>query len=144
VTRKVKSSQNCKQAAGRLGRLSQRIAHERQDMVQHLTTALANTTSVLVIEDLCVAGIVAGILKNHHLAQAIADAGFYAFKRQLVYKAAWYGSWIVLSDRSSPSRTSCSGYGWVDAEPHLSDRTVCCRHPPMACGLVLDRDLVRA
>jgi transposase len=33
------------------------------------------------------------MLKNHHLARVIGDVGIYEFKRQLLYKAAWYGAW---------------------------------------------------
>ena len=41
---------------------------------------------------------VAGMLKNHHLAQATGDVGFGAFRRQLSYKAAWYGGRVLDCD----------------------------------------------
>ena len=83
----------------------------------------------------------AGMLKNHHLAQAISDVGFGEFRRQLTYKAGWYGSRVVLADRWEPSSKTCSGCGWVDEELTLADRTFRCQNPDVPCGLVLDRDL---
>ena len=77
------------------------------------------------------------MLKNHHLAQAIGEVGFYEFKRQLLYKASWYGSRVVLADRWEPSSKTCSSCGWIDEDLTLSDRTFRCEQ----CGLVLDRDL---
>ena len=59
------------------------------------------------------------------------------FKRQLLYKAAWYGARVILADRWEPSSKRCSGCGWVDADLTLADRTFHCEQ----CGLVLDRDL---
>src|SRR5262245_2869944 len=101
---------------------------------------LAKTTSVVVIADLNGSGM----LKNHHLAQAIAEVGFSAFKRQLCYKAAWYGARVVLSDRWEPSSKTGWRCGWVEAELPLSDRTFCCRNPHRPdCGLVLNQDLAR-
>ncbi len=88
---------------------------------------------MIVIEDLNVSGM----LKQHHLAQAIADVGFSEFRRQLVYKARWYGSRVILASRWEPSSKTCSGCGWVKEDLTLSDRTFQCQ----ACGLVLDRDL---
>jgi putative transposase len=88
---------------------------------------------VLVIEDL----YVSGMLKNHHLAQAIGDVGFYEFERQLLYKASWYGARVLLADRWEPSSKRCSGCGWIDEDLTLADRTFHCEQ----CGLVLDRDL---
>jgi putative transposase len=69
--------------------------------------------------------------------QAIGDVGFAEFKRQLLYKASWYGSRVLLADRWEPSSKRCSGCGWLDADLTLSDRTFHCE----CCGLVLDRDL---
>ena len=86
-----------------------------------------------MIEDLNVSGM----LKNHHLAQAIGDVGWYEFKRQLLYKASWYGARVILADRWEPSSKRCSGCGWRDEELTLSTRTFACP----CCGLVLDRDL---
>jgi putative transposase len=137
VSRKVKGSNNRRKAVQRLGRLHRKIARQRANTLHQVTTRLAKTKSVIVIEDLNVAGM----LKNHRLAQAISDVGFSAFRRQLTYKASWYGSRVVVAERWEPSSKTCSGCGWVDAELTLADRTFCCRNPQGGCGLVLDRDL---
>ena len=137
VSRKQKGSKNRKKAARRLARLYREIANQRANTLHQVTTALAKTKSVLVIEDLNVSGM----LKNHHLAQAIGDVGFSEFKRQLTYKTAWYGSRVVLADRWEPSSKTCSGCGWVDEDLTLADRTFRCQNPDGPCGLVLDRDL---
>ncbi|HKB48066.1 MAG TPA: zinc ribbon domain-containing protein, partial [Ktedonobacterales bacterium] len=80
-----------------------------------------------------------GMLKNHHLAQTIAEVGFGEFRRQLLYKAAWYGSQVVLASRWEPSSKTCSACGWVDEDLTLADRTFQCQNPD--CGQILDRDL---
>jgi putative transposase len=101
--------------------------------LHQFTSRLAKTKSVVVMEDLNVSGM----LKNHHLAQAIGDVGFGTFRRQLTYKAAWYGCRVVVASRWEPSSKTCSGCGWVDADLTLAERVFHCE----ACGLVLDRDL---
>jgi putative transposase len=133
VSRRQKGGKNRKKAVRKLARQHRQIKHQRRNTLHQVTTRLAKTKSVLVIEDLHVAGM----LKNHHLAQAIGDVGFYAFKRQLLYKASWYGSRVILADRWEPSSKRCSSCGWVDEDLTLSDRTVHCEQ----CGLALDRDL---
>jgi putative transposase len=138
VSRKQKGSKNRYKAARKLARHYRTVANQRANTLHQVTTKLAKTKSVIVIEDL----YVAGMLKNHHLAQAIADVGFAAFRRQLLYKAAWYGSRVVLADRWEPSSKTCSGCGWVDEDLELSDRVFVCQNPARPdCGLVLDRDL---
>ncbi len=133
VSRKRKGSHNRRKAAQRLGRLHRKVAHQRAHTLHQLTSRLAKTKSVVVIEDLNVAGL----LRNHHLAQAIGDVGFAELRRQLTYKAAWYGCRVVVASRWEPSSKTCSGCGWVDDELSLADRTLHCEQ----CGLRLDRDL---
>jgi putative transposase len=138
VSRKPKGSKNRTKAVRRLGTAYRTVANQRANTLHQVTTRLAKTKSVIVIEDLHVAGM----LKNHHLAQAIGDVGFSEFRRQLTYKAVWYGSQVVVVSRWEPSSKTCSGCGWYDADLDLSDRVFVCRNPARPdCGLVLDRDL---
>src|SRR5215469_7147335 len=133
VSRRQKGGKNRKKAVRKLAQLHRQIKQQRRNTLHQVTTRLAKTKSVLVIEDLNVSGM----LKNHHLAQAIGDVGFSEFKRQLLYKASWYGSRVILADRWEPSSKRCSACGWLDADLTLSDRIFHCEQ----CGLVLDRDL---
>ena len=133
VSRRKKGSHNRKKAVRRLAKLHRRITNQRRNTLHQVTTRLARTKSVLVIEDLNVSGM----LKNHHLAQAIGDVGWYEFKRQLLYKASWYGARVIVVDRWEPSSKRCSGCGWIDTDLTLADRIF---HYEQ-CGLVLDRDL---
>jgi putative transposase len=133
VSRKVKGSQSRKKAARRLGTQYRHVANQRANTLHQFTSRLAKTKSVVVLEDLNVSGM----LKNHHLAQAISDVGWGAFRRQLTYKAAWYGCRVVVASRWEPSSKTCSSCAWVDANLTLADRVFHCE----ACGLVLDRDV---
>src|SRR5260370_18645965 len=133
VSRRKKGSQNRKKAVRTLGKEYLKVGNQRTNTVHQFTSRLAKTTSVVVIEDLNVSGM----LKNHHLAQAISDVGFAEFRRQLTYKAAWYGCRVILASRWEPSSKTCSDCGWVDVALTLADRVF--RYA--SCGLTIDRDL---
>ena len=133
VSRRQKGSHNRKKAVRKLAKLHRQIRNQRHNTLHQVTTRLAKTKAVLVIENLNVSGM----LKNHHLAQAIGDVGFFEFKRQLLYKASWYGARVILADRWEPSSKRCSSCGRIDADLTLADRIFHCEQ----CGLVLDRDL---
>jgi len=89
---------------------------------------------VIVVEDL----EVRNMMKNHHLASAIADAAWGEMLRQLQYKVQWHGSTLITADRWYPSTKRCSRCGHVkDGRMPLGERVFHCEE----CGLVLDRDL---
>ncbi|WP_329424556.1 IS607 family element RNA-guided endonuclease TnpB [Streptosporangium sp. NBC_01495] len=116
-----------------LGRAHARVANQRRDGLHKLTTRLAVTYGMVVVEDLNVSGMLA----NRGLARAVADTGMAEVRRQLTYKTGWSGGGLVVADRWFPSSKTCSGCGAVKAKLALSDREYTCSE----CGLVLDRDL---
>ena len=128
----VKGSKNRAKTQQKIARLHARIANIRNDATHKLTSHLTKNHSQIVIEDLNVSGM----MKNHKLASAIADSGFYEFRRQLEYKAEWYGSEVTVIDKWYPSSQLCSGCGARQPMP-LQVRLYDCS----SCGLSLDRDL---
>jgi len=130
---KRKGSANRRKAKAKLARLHRRIADIRRDATHKATTMLVKTYHRIGIEDLNVRGMA----RNRHLARSIMDGGFFAFRRQLDYKARFYGATVVVADRWSPSSKTCSCCGSVKAELALSQRTYHCD----ACGHEIDRDL---
>jgi putative transposase len=126
-------SANRTRGARRLARLHARIARVRKDFLHKLTTRLCRENQTVVIEDLHVKGMLA----NKRLARAIADVGFYEFRRQLQYKAQRYGTTVMLADRWYPSSKRCSSCGRRYGELRLSQRSWKCVH----CGARHDRDV---
>ncbi|MFW9889746.1 MAG: RNA-guided endonuclease InsQ/TnpB family protein [Candidatus Thorarchaeota archaeon] len=133
LSRKRKWSKNREKAQLRLAKMHLRVFNIRQDTLHKVTTYLAQNHSKIVIEDLNVSGM----LKNRKLARAIADVGFYEFRRQLVYKCLWYGSELIVVSNVFPSSKMCSCCGNRKKELSLSERDYNCE----ACGLRIDRDL---
>jgi putative transposase len=108
-SRKQKGSKNREKSRKKLAILHTRIANIRRDAVHKLTTHLCKSHAWVAIEDLHVAGM----LKNHHVAQAISDASMGEIRRQLTYKAEKFGTRVVVIDRFYPSSKTCSVCGYV-------------------------------
>jgi putative transposase len=132
-SRRKKGSANRKKTCQKLAKQHARVATIRKDVTHKLTTYLCKNHALVAIEDLHVAGM----LKNHCLAQAVSDSNFGEIRRQLEYKSAYHGTHLVLVDRFYPSSKTCSGCGYIKPELSLSERTFVCED----CGMVLDRDL---
>lgn len=132
VSRKVKGSKNRKKAAKKLANLHYKIACIRKDAIHKTTTHLTKAKSMIVLEDLCVSGM----LKNRKLARAISDVGLFEFRRQIGYKGIWYGCDVAYADRWYPSSKRCSQCGAMKADLKLSDRIYKCQ----SCGAEMDRD----
>ena len=130
---KTKFSNNWRAAQLKIAQLHNRIANIRKDTLQKLTTYLAKNHSQIVIED----HNVSGMMSNHKLAKAVADMGFYEFRRQLEYKCQLYGTKYIVVDRWFPSSKTCSRCGQVKQSLSLSERVFNCEY----CGFSCDRDL---
>ena len=76
-------------------------------------------------------------MSNRKLAKAVADMGFYEFRRQLEYKCELYGSQLTVVDRWFPSSKTCSRCGTVKEFLSLSERVFKCEQ----CNFSCDRDL---
>lgn len=124
---------NWKKSQIKIARLHRKIANIRKDTLHKLTTYLAKNHSRIGIEDLNVSGMMA----NHKLAKAIADMGFYEFRRQLEYKCQLYGSELVVVDRWFPSSKTCSNCETKKETLSLEERVFHC----FRCGFECDRDL---
>jgi putative transposase len=133
LSRKVKGSTNWRKAKAKIARLHARISNIRADALHKLTTELVGRFTVIGIEDLNVRGMMA----NDRLSRSIADMGFHEFRRQLAYKAAMYGSQVVVADRWYPSSKTCSDCGMVLEALPLSVREWDC----LDCGAHHDRDV---
>ena len=134
LSRKTRGGSNRNKARIKLARLYARIANQRRDFLQKLSTELIRTNDVICLEDLQVRNMV----RNHKLAQAISDVSWSEFVRMLSYKAEWYGRKIVRIDKFFPSSQICHCCGHKHSETKdLSVREWACPQ----CGAVHDRDL---
>ncbi|BCU08424.1 RNA-guided endonuclease InsQ/TnpB family protein [Allochromatium tepidum] len=80
--------------------------------------------------------------QNHRRARAPPrslplDVGFGEIRRQIDYKAQWYGRTVVQIDRWYPSSQRCACCGHLHRALRLSDRHWICS----SCGTRHDRDL---
>ena len=130
VSRKQKGSKNRKQARKRLAKAYLRVQRQREDFARKTANALISSRDLIAYEDLKIRTMV----KNHHLAKSIHDAGWGVF-------LAWVKYYGMLHDipviAVAPQYTSqeCSACG-TRVKKTLSVRTHICT----GCGVVLDRD----
>jgi putative transposase len=132
LSRKQKESHNRRDAAARLGRHHHRVTNIRRHFLHQVSNGLVKTHDRLVTEYLNITGMLA----NRRLAQAISDAGWGEFARQLRYKQSWRRGAVETADRWYPSSQLCSQCGARNSELTLADRVFTCLN-----GHRLDRDL---
>ena len=134
LSRKTKGSNRWEKARLQVARLHEHVSNQRNDMLHKLSTEIIRQNDVICIEDLSPKNMV----KNPRLAKSISDVNWGEFRRQLVYKSAWYGISLVTIERFYPSSQLCSvcGAQWSGTKD-LSVREWICPE----CGAVHDRDI---
>lgn len=128
LSRKKKWSSNRDKQKLRVAILHEKIGNQRKDFLHKVSTMIANKYHTIAIEDLNVKGM----MKNHKLAQAIGDVGWWMFYTLLSYKA----NKVVKVDRFAPSTKTCSNC-WAVKSIKLSDRVYHCD----TCWYKEDRDV---
>ena len=133
MSRKAKGSANRAKARLKVARVHARITDRRRDVLHKLSTRIIRENQTVIIEDLSVRNMV----RNHTLARAISDASWAELRRQLEYKADWYGRTVIAVDRWYPSSKTCSACGHLATKMPLNVREWTCA----ACGVRHDRDV---
>jgi putative transposase len=135
--RKLSKKKNCSKNYARqklkLALIHERIKNQRKDFLHKASSKLIRENQSICLEDLAVGNM----LKNHCLAKFISDIAWSEFRRQLEYKADWYGKNILMIGRFEPSSKMCSNCGFVNNQLTLNQREWIC---PI-CGAKHDRDV---
>jgi len=104
VARRKKGSHRRRKAGALLAKAHQHIARQRRDFHHKEARKLVQAYDVIYHEDLRVANMV----RNHHLATSISDAGWSAFLAILTFKAANAGKRVQAVHPAFTSQR-CSG-----------------------------------
>jgi putative transposase len=132
VSRRKKGSNRRRKAVALLAKAHQTVRRQRQDFHHKTALALVRANDVIYHEDLQTANM----LKNHHLAKSINDAGWSAFLSILAFKAACAGKRVQAVNPAFTSQR-CSGPGCgIVVSKGLSVRW----HRCPECGTSLHRD----
>jgi putative transposase len=130
ISRRKKGSNRRRKAIILLAKAHQKVRRQRADFHHKTAFALVRANDVIYHEDLQTANMV----KNHHLAKSIQDAGWAAFLSILAFKAECAGKRVQAVNPAFTSQR-CSGCGILVAKG-LSVRWHSCPD----CGASLHRD----
>ena len=133
LSRKVKGSNNRDKHRVKIAKLFERMSNKKDAYIHYVVNKLLTSYDSIFMEDLNVQGM----LRNHHLAKAISEVGFYKFKETLVSKALVNDKQVVFIYRFYPSSKTCSVCGYKKEDLKLSDREWTCPN----CGTRHDRDI---
>jgi len=150
MSHKTKFSSNWKWAKTRVQRIQRQIANTRNDYLHKASHSISKSHALLCVEDLQVSnmsrsakGDAAQPGKNVRaksgLNRSILDQGWGEFRRQLDYKSAWAGGWLVAVAPQNTSR-QCPICGHVHADNRQTQSLFLCT----ACGHSENADRVAA
>ena len=134
LSHRQKGSNNWNKQRIKVARVHERISNTRKDYLHKISHKLVNENQVIVSEDLTIRNMV----KNHNLAKAISDCGWYELTRQLKYKSDWNNRQYIKIGRFTKSSQPCNVCGYINVDTkNLSVREWTCP----VCGAKHDRDI---
>ena len=133
LSKKQKDSSNRSKQRIKVAKAFEKLTNQRETYIHSIVNKLLTYYDVVFMEDLNVQGM----LKNHKLAKAIQEVGFYWFKQVLKDKAMNNGKEVVFVDRFYPSSKTCNKCGYLNKKLTLNVREWTCPN----CGEHHDRDL---
>ena len=133
LSKKKVGSNNREKQRVRIAKLFERMTNKKDAYIHYVVNKLLQSYDTIFMEDLNVQGM----LRNHSLAKAISEVGFYQFKEILINKALDNDKEVSLVDRFYPSSKTCSKCGYKKKDLTLSDREWTCPN----CGTRHNRDI---
>lgn len=134
TARRKKGSNRRRKASKQAARQHLKVARQRRDHAHKIARSYVDRYAFIAVENLRVRNL----LKNRHLAKAIADAGWSTFKNILTLKAESAGARVIAVPPRFTSQR-CYKCGEI-VRKSLSVRTHACPY----CGYVEDRDVQAA
>ena len=132
LSKKRKGSSNFNKQCNRIAKVFNTITNKKENYIHSVVNYLLCKYDTIYMEDLNTSGM----LKNHKLAKAIQEVGFFKFKTTLQNKALQNDKKVILIGRYYPSSKTCSTCGHIHKELKLQDRHWRCPN----CGANHDRD----
>jgi putative transposase len=150
MSRRVKFSNNWKKEKTKIQKVHVCIANTRKDFLHKTTTTISQNHALVCIEDLQVRNMSRSSKGNSEqhgkrvsqksgLNRAIVDQGWGEFRRQLEYKMAWNGGFLLAVPAHHTSQ-SCPCCGHVAKENRLKQAEFLC----VDCGYAENADVVGA
>lgn len=133
--RNLHNAKNYQKQRRKTALLQRRVLRQRDDYLHRISKHEIESQDFIAAEDLKVKNL----MKNHHLAGAIADVSWGKFLTMLQYKALLYGKQVILIPPGNTTQT-CSNCGYVmkgDQKLTLDIRSWTCP----SCGVFHDRDV---
>ena len=147
---KVKFSKNWQKLQAKIAKLHHKIANCRKDFLHKISSHISKNHAMIYMEDLQVSNMSksakgtaeqpgTNVAQKSGLNRAILDQGWYEFRRQLEYKSAWRGGFVIAVPPHNTSRT-CPCCGHTDKENRLTQAKFEC----VECGYCNNADVVGA
>ncbi|WP_409200964.1 RNA-guided endonuclease InsQ/TnpB family protein [Methanobrevibacter sp. DSM 116169] len=140
LSRKIKNSNNWMKNKKRIQEAHLKMKNTRKDYIHKITTELIQKYDEIVIENIKSQNLMKrtplGEKNKSTLSKNIGHSAWHEIKKQLKYKAQWYGKQIIEVDPRNTSK-KCHKCGHTNQKLKLADRIWTCDK----CKTLHDRDI---